>query len=78
MADPGTTPLMASPAVSEVNQDDESRMLLGFLQYQRDSVLKIVGGLPEEAWQTPSCPPAGRWPGCSPTSAASSTTGSST
>ena len=28
-------------------------MLLGFLQYQRDSVLKIVEGLPEEAWQTP-------------------------
>ena len=31
-------------------------MLLGFLQYQRDSVLKIVGGLPEEAWQTPVVP----------------------
>ena len=28
-------------------------MLLGFLQYQRDAVLKIVEGLPEEAWQTP-------------------------
>jgi uncharacterized damage-inducible protein DinB len=28
-------------------------MLLGFLQYQRDSVLKIVEGLPEDAWQTP-------------------------
>jgi hypothetical protein len=27
-------------------------MLLGFLQYQRDAVLKIVEGLPEEAWQT--------------------------
>jgi hypothetical protein len=31
-------------------------MLLGFLQYQRDSVLKIVEGLPEEAWQTPVVP----------------------
>ena len=28
-------------------------MLLGFLQYQRDSVLKIVERLPEDAWQTP-------------------------
>src|ERR1700691_6120430 len=31
-------------------------MLLGFLQYQRDSVLKIVEGMPEEAWQTPVVP----------------------
>ena len=31
-------------------------MLLGLLQYQRGSVLKIVGGLPEEAWQTPVVP----------------------
>jgi len=53
MADSETTPLTASPAVSDVNQDDESRMLLGFLRYQRDSVLKIIGGLPEDAWQTP-------------------------
>ena len=53
MADSVTTPLTASPAVGEVNHDDESRMLLGFLQYQRDSVLKIVEGLPEDAWQTP-------------------------
>jgi Protein of unknown function (DUF664) len=56
MADSGTTPPTASPAVSGANQDDESRMLLGFLQYQRDSVLKIVRGLPEEAWQTPVVP----------------------
>jgi hypothetical protein len=28
-------------------------MLLGFLQYQRDSVLKVVEGLGEDAWQTP-------------------------
>jgi uncharacterized damage-inducible protein DinB len=53
MADSETTGLTASPAVTDVNQDDESRMLLGFLQYQRDSVLKIVEGLPEDAWQTP-------------------------
>src|SRR3984885_10317792 len=53
MADSVTTPLTASPAVSAVNQDDDSRMLLRFLQYQRDSVLKIVEGLPEDAWQTP-------------------------
>jgi uncharacterized damage-inducible protein DinB len=46
----------ALPVVSDANQDDESRMLLGFLQYQRDSVLKIVEGLPEEAWQTPVVP----------------------
>ncbi len=35
-------------------------MLLGFLQYQRDSVLKIVEGLPEEVWQTPVVPSG--WP----------------
>jgi hypothetical protein len=28
-------------------------MLLGFLQYQRDSVLKIVEELPEDSWQMP-------------------------
>ena len=56
MADSEATSLAASPAVSDVNQDDESRMLLGFLQYQRDSVLKIVEGLPEEAWQRPVVP----------------------
>ena len=37
--------------MSDVNQDDESRMLLGFLQVQRDAVLKTVEGLPEEGWQ---------------------------
>jgi uncharacterized damage-inducible protein DinB len=56
MADSKTTVPTASPAVGEVNQDDESRMLLGFLQRQRDAVLKIVEGLPEEAWQTPVVP----------------------
>ena len=53
MAGSETTSLTASAAVSDVNHDDDSRMLLGFLQYQRDSVLKIVEGLPEDAWQTP-------------------------
>ena len=55
MADPQTTPLTA-PQAGGVNHDDESRMLLSFLQRQRDAVLKIVGGLPEEAWQTPVVP----------------------
>lgn len=56
MAGPETTELTGSPALSDVNNDDESRMLLHFLQYQRDSVLKIVEGLAEEAWQTPVVP----------------------
>jgi hypothetical protein len=56
MADSETTPQTAQPAMSDVNQDDESRMLLSFLQRQRDSVLKIVERLPEEAWQTPVVP----------------------
>jgi uncharacterized damage-inducible protein DinB len=44
------------PAAQAVNQDDESRMLLSFLQRQRDAVLKIVEGLPEEDWQRPVVP----------------------
>ena len=56
MADSETTPVTARQAVGGVNQDDESRMLLDFLQRQRDAVLKIVEGLPEEAWQTPVVP----------------------
>lgn len=39
-----------------VNQDDDSRTLLDFLQLQRDAVLKIVEGLPESAWQTSVVP----------------------
>jgi uncharacterized damage-inducible protein DinB len=42
--------------MSDVNTDDESRMLLGFLQVQRDAVLKTVEGLPEEDWQRPVVP----------------------
>ena len=76
MADSGTTPLTASPAVGKVNQDDESRMRLGFLQYQRESVLKIVRGCPRRPARRRSWPQGGQWPGVG-TSAASSTTGSS-
>ena len=42
--------------MSDVNQDDESRMLLGFLQVQRDAVLKTIEGLSEEDWQRPAVP----------------------
>jgi Protein of unknown function (DUF664) len=56
MADSETTPLTTPQGVGGVNQDDESRMLLGFLQRQRDAVLKIVEGLSEKAWQTPVVP----------------------
>jgi uncharacterized damage-inducible protein DinB len=50
-----TVPLTAPPA-SAVNQDGDARLLLSFLQNQRDAVLKTVAGLPEEAWQTPVLP----------------------
>jgi uncharacterized damage-inducible protein DinB len=63
MADSEATPLTASPALSDANQDEVSRLLLGFLQCQRDSVLKVVEGLPEEAWQTPVVPSAWTGPG---------------
>jgi uncharacterized damage-inducible protein DinB len=56
MTDSQTTVVTASPAASGVNQDDESRILLGFLQYQRDVVLQIVEGLPEDAWRTSVVP----------------------
>ena len=56
MANPETTPLTAAQEVGDVNHDDESRLLLSFLQRQREAVLKIVEGLPEEAWQTPVVP----------------------
>ena len=48
--------LAARPTVREVNQDDESRLLLRFLRGQRDAVLKIVAGLAEEDWQKPVAP----------------------
>jgi uncharacterized damage-inducible protein DinB len=56
MAEHVTTALTESPAPIGVNQDDESRMLLGFLRYQRDAVLKVVEGLPEETWQAQVVP----------------------
>jgi len=56
MADSETTALTMPPAAGDADTDDGSRMLLGFLHYQRDSVLKIVEGLPEDAWQTPVVP----------------------
>src|SRR6202035_3805393 len=56
MTEPVTTALTESPAPIGVNQDDESRMLLGFLQYQRDAVLKVVEGLPVATWQAQVVP----------------------
>jgi len=37
-------------------KDPDDQALLAFLAAQRDAVLKIVEGLPEEAWQTPVVP----------------------
>jgi Protein of unknown function (DUF664) len=37
-------------------KDSEDQALLAFLAAQRDAVLKIVEGLPEEAWQRPVVP----------------------
>lgn len=56
MADSESMPQTAPPAVSGVNQDEESRTLLGFLRFQRDAVLKTVAGLPEEYWHRPVVP----------------------
>jgi uncharacterized protein DUF664 len=56
MTDSETTSLATPTAAGAVHQDDDARTLLGFLQYQRDAVLKIVDGLPEEAWQTSAVP----------------------
>jgi hypothetical protein len=50
------TAALAAPTTNGVNHDEESRMLLRFLQDQRDAVLKIVEGLAEEAWQRPVVP----------------------
>jgi hypothetical protein len=52
--------VIASPAAAQatggINRDDDSRVLLRFLQDQRDAVLRIVEGLPEESWQKPVVP----------------------
>jgi hypothetical protein len=37
-------------------KDPDDQVLLAFLAAQRDAALKIVEGLPEEAWQTPVVP----------------------
>jgi hypothetical protein len=39
-----------------INRDEESRVLLGFLQEQRAAVLRVVEGLPEDAWQQSAVP----------------------
>jgi hypothetical protein len=49
------TRLAPSAAVSSP-RSDESPQLLGFLQYQRTSVLSIVSGLSETAWHTSIVP----------------------
>lgn len=56
MTDTGTTASSAQQAAGGINADADSRILLGFLQYQRDAVLRIVEGLPEDAWQKPVVP----------------------
>lgn len=55
MANPDTMP-PAAPAARPVNHEPEARMLLDFLQVQRDAVLKTVTGLAEEDWQRPVVP----------------------
>jgi hypothetical protein len=56
MTDTGSSASTAQQATRGVNADADSRILLGFLQDQRDAVLKIVEGLPEDAWQKPVVP----------------------
>jgi hypothetical protein len=56
MADSGIASPTAAQPTGGINADDESRVLLGFLQVQRDAVLRIVEGLPDDAWQTPVVP----------------------
>jgi len=48
--------IQGRPADDRVNQEPEARMLLAFLQVQRDAVLKTVAGLAEEYWQRPVVP----------------------
>lgn len=56
MSDTETTASTTGQAAGGINSDDDSRVLLGFLQDQRDAVLRIVEGLPEDAWQKPVVP----------------------
>lgn len=46
----------ATDSAGGVNQDDGSRLLLRFLQDQRDAVLRIVDELAEDLWQQPVLP----------------------
>ncbi len=55
MSDSEVAQRTGSPAVGDAGED-ESRMPLGFLQYQRDSVLSIIEGLPEADWHRPVVP----------------------
>jgi hypothetical protein len=50
------TESMATPPVPGAHNDEEQRLLLRFLQDQRDAVLRVVEGLPEAAWQKPVVP----------------------
>jgi hypothetical protein len=54
--DTETTASTTRQAAGGINTYDDSRVLLGFLQDQRDAVLRIVEGLPEDAWQKPVVP----------------------
>ena len=56
MSDTGSSASTAQQATGGINTDADSRILLGFLQDQREAVLKIVEGLPEDAWQKPVVP----------------------
>ena len=56
MADSGIASPAAALATGGINSDDDSRVLLGFLRDQRDAVLRIVDGLPEDFWQKPVVP----------------------
>ena len=77
MANPETTASTTRQAAGGINLNAESRVLLGFLQDQRDAVLRIVEGLPADAWQTPAVPSGWTVAGVLGTFAGSNTTGSS-
>ena len=47
---------MTTSATADADAVEELRLLLRFLQDHRDAVLRVVEGLPEEAWQQPAVP----------------------
>jgi uncharacterized damage-inducible protein DinB len=55
MPDVDVTSVAVSPVAGD-GRDEDSRMLLRFLQYQRDSVLSIVEALSESDWHRPVVP----------------------